>query len=220
MCSLNKKTRKIVVCNTSVILITHIQKIMDAQIYQIKITLKDSKPAIWRRVLVPATIALDILHDVIQCAMGWEDGHLHQFIKDRQFYSPPDPDGCLDVNDSRKTKLSDLMVKIKGKIEYEYDFGDSWRHEIVLEKILPFDENTKYPVCIEGKMNCPPEDCGGVWGYADLLQILKNPEDEQYEDMLDWLGGEFDPEEFDIEETNKYLANIKLTKTVRKTKAK
>ena len=88
---------------------------------------------------------------------------------------------------------------------YDYDFGDSWRHKIVLEKILHFDKEQKYPVCIKGKRNCPPEDCGGIWGYYDLLEIIKNPKHPDYESMMDWLGDDFDPEYLDFEEINELL---------------
>ena len=96
-----------------------------------------------------------------------------------------------------------MLKKEKDKFMYEYDFEDGWVHTILLEKILPIDSNIKYPVCIAGKMNCPPEDCGGVWGYSDLLEILKDPKHEDYEDSIEWLGDEFDPNEFDLEEIDR-----------------
>jgi hypothetical protein len=98
-----------------------------------------------------------------------------------------------------------LLVKAKEKIIYEYDFGDSWEHEVILEKILPFDEKMKYPVCLAGEMNCPPEDCGGIWGYADMLEIVKQPDHEEYESYMEWLGDDFAPEDFDINEVNELL---------------
>jgi hypothetical protein len=107
--------------------------------------------------------------------------------------------------DYKKMKISDLLAKEKEKIIYEYDFGDSWEHEVILEKVLPLDEKMKYPVCLAGEMNCPPEDCGGVWGYADILKILKHPDHEEYESYMEWLGDDFDPENFNIIEVNKLL---------------
>jgi hypothetical protein len=135
--------------------------------------------------------------------MGWENSHLHQFIKNKEFYCDFSEDDDFDVIDYRKIKLSAMLKKEKDTFMYEYDFGDSWTHNILLEKILPVDSNTKYPVCIAGKMNCPPEDCGGVWGYSDLLEILKDPKHEEYESYIEWLGDDFDPNEFDLEEINK-----------------
>jgi hypothetical protein len=106
--------------------------------------------------------------------MGWSNAHLHQFVKNDIYYGPPSADDWDDfeIEDYSKIKLSSFLKEEKDKFKYEYDFGDNWEHYIILEKILPVDENTKYPVCLTGKMNCPPEDCGGVWGYSDMLDIL------------------------------------------------
>ena len=192
-------------------LITFERKNMEKQIYQIKIALKNSKPKIWRRLLIPSDLKLSDLHKVIQSSMGWTNSHLHQFIKNKTIYSKKnlnddDLGFFARIVDYKKLKISDLLVNEKEKIVYEYDFGDSWNHDITLEKILPVVKSVKYPVCIAGKMHCPPEDCGGVWGYENLLEILKNPQHEEYEDMIEWLeDDEYDPEEFDIEEVNELL---------------
>jgi hypothetical protein len=118
-----------------------------------------------------------------------------------------DDDMWEDMNsvDYKKMKIFDLLTVEKEKIIYEYDFGDGWEHEIILEKILPVDKKLKYPICLAGKMNCPPEDCGGVWGYAEMIEILKQPKHEEYENIIEWLGDELDPEYFDKEEVNEYL---------------
>ena len=141
--------------------------------------------------------------------MGWTNSHLHQFIKNRTFYTERMTDddtwGELDNVDYMNMKIFDLLKREKEKIVYEYDFGDGWEHDVLLEKILPGDEKLKSPICLAGKMACPPEDCGGVWGYADLLEILKNPKHEEYDSYMEWLGGEFDPEHFDKDEVNKML---------------
>ena len=110
------------------------------------------------------------------------------------------------MEDETKYKLSQLLKKEKDSLIYEYDFGDSWEHKILLEKILPDDGKTVLPVCIKGKRACPPEDCGGIWGYEELLGTISDPKHPDYEDMLEWLGGEFDPDEFDLEELNGDLA--------------
>jgi hypothetical protein len=175
-------------------------------VYQIKISLIGAKPPIWRTVLVSGDIGLDSFHDVIQVAMGWTDSHLHQFITKQVFYGIPDDDFELEMEDETKYKLSQLLSKEKDTIIYEYDFGDSWEHKILLEKILPFDTKTVLPVCIKGKRACPPEDCGGIWGYEELLETISDPKHPEHEDMLEWLGGEFDPEEIDLEEINEDLA--------------
>ncbi len=106
-----------------------------------------------------------------------------------------------------------MFPKVKSKLKYEYDFGDGWLHELLLEKVLPFNENTTLPVCLDGKMACPPEDCGGVWGYGNMLEILKNPSHEEYEETLEWVGEEFDPEDFDLAETNELFEYFRKSKS-------
>ncbi len=179
------------------------------KIYQIQIALKNFKPRIWRRILVPSDVSLSEFHKIIQTTMGWTNSHLHEFIKDRTYYTVKmEGDDMWDDEisvDYKDIKICDLLKDEKEKIFYEYDFGDGWSHGIVLEKILLFDDRIKYPVCIKGKMNCPPEDCGGVWGYADLLEVLKNPDHEEYEEFVELYGDDFDPEHFDKDEVNELL---------------
>jgi hypothetical protein len=185
---------------------------MTDKIFQIQIALKNFKPKIWRRILIPSDLLLTNFHKIIQTTMGWTNSHLHQFEKNRIFYSvkfEDDDDFWDDMNQvdykKKKIRVSDLIKAEKEKMIYEYDFGDGWEHEIVLEKILPIDKTIKYPVCINGKMACPPEDCGGVWGYENMLEVLKQPDHEEYEGFNEWLGEGFDPEDFDIEEVNEML---------------
>jgi len=179
-------------------------------IYQLKVLLADSKPPIWRRLLVHSNINLNVLHTAIQCSMGWLDCHLHQFEKDKAIYGIPDDefagDFGVDIEDESKYKLSDILKKEKDSLIYEYDFGDSWMHKVVLEKIIPFEISSPLAKCIKGKRSCPPEDCGGIWGYQNLLDIINDPSDSEYEEMLDWLGGKFDPEHFSLSETNNMLS--------------
>jgi hypothetical protein len=161
--------------------------------------------------LVKENTLLSDLHCIIQTSMGWENAHLHQFIHDSVFYQPPydflEEDGY--ATDYSELALSQLINKEKQKTVYEYDFGDSWRHEILLEQILPEEEGTFYPVCIKGKGACPPEDCGGVWGYESLIETLKGKKTREQKQMLKWLGlksaDEFDPEYLDIENINEVL---------------
>ena len=175
-------------------------------IYQIKVTLRDSKPPIWRRLQVTGDTTLNSLHLILQEAMGWEGYHLYQFIVGQTYFGEPDPD--FDAEDDSKVKLSQIMPLEKQKFTYEYDFGDSWLHEILVEKILPPEPGVRYPLCLKGKRACPPEDCGGVWGYDTLLETIKDPGNEEYEEMMDWLGGEFDPEAFDLDSINQRLESI------------
>jgi len=179
-------------------------------LYQIKITLADSKPPIWRRLLVHNTIKLNVLHDAIQYSMGWLNCHLHQFEKDRILYGVDTDDfGAdfgLETEDEKKYKLSDILKKEKDSMIYEYDFGDGWRHKIILEKIQPFDETAELVKCIKGKRACPPEDCGGIWGYESLIEIIRDPAHPEHEEMRDWLGGDLDPEHFSLAETNNMLS--------------
>jgi len=114
----------------------------------------------------------------------------------------------LNNVDYSDLKISDLLTKEKGKIKYEYDFGDSWYHDIILEKILSAGKNTRYPVYIDRQFACPPEDSGGIWGYKHLLKVLENPEDKEYNDVRSWIGEGFDPEEFDKESVNKVFKKL------------
>lgn len=180
------------------------------KVYQLKVTLNQSKPPIWRRILVSNHIDLGEFHRILQIAMGWTDSHLHQFISGRTVYSTPydelGGDLEMECEDESKYKLSRLLKKERDSLVYEYDFGDGWEHKIILEKILPYDSSVKLPICVKGKRACPPEDCGGIWGYENLLEIIRDPSHPEHEEMLDWLGDEFDPEHFDLEETNQILA--------------
>jgi len=182
-----------------------------APIYQLKITLRDSRPPIWRRVLVPADFTLAKLHWVIQHAMGWTNSHLHHFRVGETYYSLPAPYTDwdeLNEKDSRKVRLDQIAPRVKAKFVYEYDFGDSWEHEIVVEKILP-EPGVKYPTCLKGKGACPPEDVGGVWGYAGFLEAIHDPNHEEHKMYLEWIGGSFDPEAFDLDDTNAALRRVK-----------
>ncbi len=183
---------------------------MQQKIYQIQIILKRYKPKIWRRILVPSDLSLPDLHRIIQTTMGWTNSHLHQFVKEEYFYKEwtEEEEDFWDTQcdiDYKDTKISELLKQEKDQIIYEYDFGDGWEHDIILEKIHPFDNKTEYPVCLDGKLNCPPEDCGGPWGYANLLEILKQPDHKEFDMYSEWLGGEFDPEDFNKSEVNELL---------------
>ena len=174
-------------------------------IYQIKIALNGIRPAIWRRLLLPSTMTLGELHDVLQIAMGWTDSHLHQFIAGNECYGVLDPEFTDEINDENQFRIRQLLKKEDDHLTYEYDFGDGWEHDVVLEKILPFDKQTDLPKCIKGERECPPEDCGGVCGYQEFLQAIQNSSHPEHENMLEWVDDEFDPEYFDLKETNEVL---------------
>ena len=178
-------------------------------IYQIKVTLKDIQPPIWRRVQVPSNIGLNKLHRILQAVMPWDGYHLHQFIIGGVYYGEPDPDYGFPIRNDRSTKLNQVVPGTRAKFIYEYDFGDSWDHEILVEKILPPQGGVRYPVCLSGRRACPPEDCGGIPGYSRFLEAIRNPEHEEHDELLQWVGGSFDPEAFDLDEINYRLKRIK-----------
>jgi hypothetical protein len=140
--------------------------------------------------------------------MGWGDCHLHTFSIQGVEYGRPQPEYNFNVSDERRVKLSEVATQEKAKFHYTYDMGDDWEHEILVEKILPLDPQLVYPICIKGKGACPPEDCGGVWGYQELLVILQQPEHPEHESMAEWIDDDFDPTFFDLEEVNESLHNL------------
>ncbi len=179
-----------------------------AKILQLKISFKDAKPPIWRRVLVEDSITFDKLHRIIQAAMGWENYHLYMFNVGGLEFGVPDPDDEQNVKDSRRVTLAQHLTE-KQKFFYTYDFGDNWEHAITVETILEKEPSKKYPLCIAGARACPPEDCGGAWGYAELMEIRKDKGHPKYEErVVEWLGEDYDPEQFDMEKANKELAEL------------
>ncbi|MGA8832332.1 MAG: plasmid pRiA4b ORF-3 family protein [Desulfomonilaceae bacterium] len=171
-------------------------------VYQMKITLKEVKPPIWRRIQVKGNTTLHALHRTIQTVMGWSDSHLHEFNIFGVSYGDPEQEVG---SDEKRVRLNKLDLEEQDKFAYIYDFGDDWEHQIVIEKILPIDEKTQYPICLTGKRSCPPEDCGGSTGYMDLLDVLDDPNDPEYEERIEWIGEDFDSEMFDIEQINRRL---------------
>jgi len=175
-------------------------------IYQFKVTLKESHPPIWRRIQVP-DCTLGELHEVLQVVMDWGNSHLHQFIVNRKYFGEATHDDLdMEVEDEDGIGLSDIYTgENTPRIVYEYDFGDGWQHEIILEKILEPEPRVTYPCCLEGARACPPEDVGGIWGYAEFLEAISDPNHEDHDEMVEWVGGEFDPERFSVDEVNKEL---------------
>ena len=155
---------------------------------------------------MPGTVSLHRLHEILQVVMGWESYHLYEFTIANIHYSEPfddwDPDAMADAH---RFWLTDVVPGEGGKFHYVYDFGDGWEHEVKVEKVLSAEPGLRLPVCVAGRRACPPEDCGGDWGYAHLLEVLQDPQHEEYEYLLEWVGGPFDPEAFDLGEINRML---------------
>jgi hypothetical protein len=179
-------------------------------VMQFKIALLHAKPPIWRRIQFE-DCTLDKLHEHIQTSMGWTNSHLHHFRIGGELYGDPllmqEDFEDLDYRASTKTRLSDIVPKNNKPFRflYEYDFGDSWEHEVLFEGRPHAETGRKYPICLEGERACPPEDCGGVWGYADLLEAIGDKNHERHEELIEWIGGSFDPEEFDAAKATKAM---------------
>lgn len=181
------------------------------EIYQIRATLLGTEPPIWRRLLVPAEMTLQRLHDVLQRSMGWQDYHLHEFKIGRQRFGTRDPmerlHGTVTVFSERTHHLFEVLGTAR-KALYNYDFGDDWQLEVVVEKRIAPEPGWDYPACIAGERKAPPEDCGGVFGFYNLLEAINDPEHEEHEQLSEWLGGGFDPEAFSVDEVNRRLAGL------------
>ncbi|MDR1041225.1 MAG: plasmid pRiA4b ORF-3 family protein [Deltaproteobacteria bacterium] len=187
-------------------------------LYSFSIELKGVKPKIWRYFYVPSDISLTRFHAALQCVMGWFGGHLYSFtISGVEYYEEfVDPIGPSPDEGKRsglaKIRLDRLGLSKGSRFTYLYDMGDAWDHVI---KVLDTDYVPKVPGrnygCFKGERACPPEDCGGVYGYQELLEIQEDPNREEYEDMMDWVGGPIDPEEFDVERVHFRLNYNKLT---------
>ena len=180
------------------------------RLYQFKITLKEIEPPVWRRIQVK-DCSLDKLHERIQTAMGWTNSHLHQFGIGGVIYGDPELlyDGWQDETppvNSLETRISKLVPQ-NGKrfcFDYEYDFGDCWEHEVVIEGCLRAENGTRYPLCVDGQRACPPEDVGGIDGYQEYLEAVADPQHERHEEFMEWRG-RFAPEKFDAEVVTKHM---------------
>lgn len=168
----------------------------------------ESEPLIWRRFRVTDDYRIDRFHQVLQITMGWNNSHLHEFcIKDWSIGMVYDTyDNFPEVEDETELYLRDMKLKESDSFTYIYDFGDNWQHLLSVEKV--YSGELEYPECLEGKGACPPEDCGGIWGYTDLLEILKDESHPEYEEYIDWLPGEFDPDYFPVKAVNQELKSF------------
>ena len=176
------------------------------KVYELHVELEDIEPPIWRRILVPATITLPKLHDLLQLVMGWTDSHLHSFQIGQKTFSTSHADlQELNMLDERKHTLESVLGDSIREFLYEYDFGDSWRHHIKVKSLAHPNTDWFYPLCVAGERAAPPDDVGGVMGYDEFLSAIKNPKHEEHDSMLVWIGGVFDPEGFDLNAINRTL---------------
>ena len=186
-------------------------------LYQLKVTLQEIPPPVWRLIQMWEDATLAQLHRTLQIVMGWEDCHLHEFAIGRRIYSVPDPDDDLyerEVIDESRVRLKEVLQRVGTRFEYLYDFGDSWRHDLRLEAIVLPDPEASYPRCLAGERRAPPEDVGGSSGYEDYLEAMADLGHEEHENVLQWRGP-FDPEAFSLTAVNQQLQ--KKFRSVRKT---
>jgi Plasmid pRiA4b ORF-3-like protein len=176
-------------------------------VVQLRISLKEVRPVVWRRLLVPGNIRLSRLHDVFQAAMGWTNSHLHSFRIGDALYGTQFDDYPPDEPDEKSITVVGALGDQR-RFRYEYDFGDSWEHEVVVEAITKATRGLKSAVCVDGQNACPPEDCGGVGGYAMMLEALADPSHEEHDEYLTWVGGAFDPAAFELAEINIALQHL------------
>lgn len=178
-------------------------------LYQLKVTLMETDPPIWRRIVVQGESTLRQLDQILQAAMGWTDSHLHTFTAGGVLYANPSQEWEIDVRDEGRVRLHQIAACAGEAFVYEYDLGDSWQHQVLVEQIAPHPAPRTVPVCLDGAGACPPEDSGGVGGYYEKLEVLRDPDHEEYEEIKDWVeamvDGPFDPEVFDRAAANKRL---------------
>lgn len=181
-----------------------------SMIYTLRVELQYIEPLIWRRLLVPTQIPLPKLHKALQAVMGWTNSHLHSFrIGDRAYGSGEDL-GDMNMVPETGCNLGALLGNSIREFSYEYDFGDGWEHRIVVESTSKPVPDWPYPLCVAGERACPPEDIGGPPGYEEFLQAIAEPDHEEHDSMLVWIGGAFDPAGFDINCVNRELRRLRL----------
>ena len=179
----------------------------DPAIYQLKVQLRYITPLIWRRIEVHDDITLERLHQILQIVFGWMNSHLHGFQAGNRTIGMPDVDEFGDlpaVEDENKVRLREIGLRPRSHFTYTYDFGDTWEHDITVDRIAPPEPNVVYPCCLDGRRSGPPEDCGGPPGYAEFLKAIRNPKHPEHKEMLQW-SGPFDPEAFSVEKLNRIL---------------
>lgn len=190
-----------------------VRKVDDSLVFQLKVTLKRSKPSIWRRFQVPGSLTLAQLHDALQIIMGWTDSHLHRFIINGHEFGRPDYEERFDENeaplrDERRVRLAHLFAVVPSAFLYEYDYGDSWLHVIVVEWIMRATPGVHYTLCVDGERACPPEDVGGISGYVEFLAAMRDRKRPDHRMMREWVGGSFDADAFDFQAVNHALKHL------------
>ncbi len=177
-------------------------------VYQLRISLKDYVPVIWRRLLVPGGATMAKLHTIFQAAMGWEDYHLHAFEIDGVRYGIPDSEFDMTDVDDETVRLAELVGE-RARFEYQYDFGDDWCHEVIIESVSTIDQVLKFAVCLEGQRSCPPEDIGGAHMYSLVLEAIRDPDHEDHDEYVSWIAPGFDPDAFDPAVINAALQRVR-----------
>jgi hypothetical protein len=177
--------------------------------YCLKVTLRDSVPLIWRKIVVAADVTLFDLHLILQATMGWHNDHMYEFVIARKKYGYPDNIPFFGTKAATNVNLYQVVLKPGTKFIYEYDFGDDWKYDIILEDILPDSYPLPHPICLDGQRACPPEDCGGIFSYMTMLPVLADPKHPQYKDLRQWLGTRSNPATF-----NKSTVNAKLKQVI------
>lgn len=177
--------------------------------FELRVTLRGVDPSIWRRLRVPAEIRLPALHRVLQRAMGWQSSHLHEFVVGGVSFGEPAEEDNYGPIDERRIRLSQLIRRPGDRITYVYDFGDGWEHDLLLERAVHDPVAAAATVCLAGARACPPEDCGGIGGYADFLAAIADPGHERHDEYRQWIGGDFDAEHFDLGAVNRVLTRGK-----------
>jgi hypothetical protein len=176
-------------------------------VFRLRITIEGVVPTVWRRLLVPGAVRLARLHRIFQAAMGWTDSHLHAFTVGDKCYGMHFDDYPEDEIDETEVTVQKAVGGHR-RFSYEYDFGDSWEHSVVVEEVSRISRGLKFAVCIDGQNACPPEDCGGVHGYAELLEVLADPAHPDHDRTVQWMGGSFDATSFDLVSTNVALQQL------------
>ena len=180
-------------------------------VHRLKVTLRRVRPPVWRRIEVRSTTNLYQLSAELEAAMSWDGGHLHSFDVAGEIYQLPSEEyfGWRPINDERKASVAKVLTRVRMKLRWDYDFGDGWEHDVVVEAIEPAAGEVLYPRCIAGRRAGPPDDCGGPWGYASLLDALGDPAHPEHESMLEWAPEGFDPAHFDPKEATEAMRTAK-----------
>lgn len=180
-------------------------------VHRLKVTLRGVRPPVWRRIEVPSEVTLGELAALLEAAMGWLGYHLHAFEVDGATCGTPDPDAPPEELDEGRYRLGGVLPSAGSKMRWDYDFGDGWEHDVVVEAVGPPEAGVEYPICLAGRRACPPEDCGGPWGYQELLQLLANPSLEDPDGRREWVGPDFDPVCFDPVEATAAMRSPRLS---------